>query len=264
MTNFLKQIAVSLIAFSFIFAVVALSGCQEDYLPEYESGYFRYAVRTEKDGNKKAYITGFTKLGEQQKVLVYPEYIDGIKVYGIGYGRKHAWWIESIGNFSTHNLEKIYFPVCPIEVYEVYVNFVNSYSVWWNNYSANDSWTWDKQSNTWKGIIYGYEYYVKNLQKTRLLKNEFIANVSYMYNYENAENNGYYWVDSYDNDVITFIPPNPERLGYLFGGWYKEPECVNQWNFETDKTGKLLNNETCENFATYEGTYLYAKWIKNS
>lgn len=27
-------------------------------------------------------------------------------------------------------------------------------------------------------------------------------------------------------------PPNPTKEGYIFDGWYKEPECVNEWNFE--------------------------------
>ena len=259
MTNFLKKIAVSLIAFSFIFAVVALSACREEYLPEYESGYFRYAVRTEKDGNKKAYIIGFTKLGEQQKLLVYPKYIEGIKVCGMGYDHHTILGALPVGDFNSAVLEKLFFPENPKEkvIGNLGVIFPNAYAFFWDIDGEQNELTFTRD------VVYSYDYCIIN-RGGRLSDRRYIANVSYMYNYENTENNGYYWVDSYDNDVITFIPPNPERLGYLFGGWYKEPECVNQWNFETDKTGKLLNNETCENFATYDGTYLYAKWIKNS
>ncbi|HIU01127.1 MAG TPA: InlB B-repeat-containing protein [Candidatus Coproplasma excrementavium] len=259
MSNFLKKIAVSLIAFSFVFAIAALSACREDYLPEYESGYFRYAVRTEKDGNKKAYIIGFTKLGEQQKVLVYPEYIDAIKVYGMFYEHYIMFGSLSIGEFRSDKLEKFFFPKMPEERTSgnPRLSFSDAYAFFWDTDGE------ENQLSFMKGVVYSYDYWMTKIGG-RLSDRRYIANVSYMYNYENAENNGYYWVDSYDNDVITFIPPNPERLGYLFGGWYKEPECINQWNFETDKTGKLLNNETYENFATYEGTYLYAKWIKNS
>ena len=42
------------------------SGCTQPYYPEYESGYYRYAVKTDEDGSKEAYLIGFTKLGEQQ------------------------------------------------------------------------------------------------------------------------------------------------------------------------------------------------------
>jgi uncharacterized repeat protein (TIGR02543 family) len=42
----------------------------------------------------------------------------------------------------------------------------------------------------------------------------------------------------------------PERDLYIFGGWYKERECTNKWNFEEDK---VTQNMT-----------LYAKWIPNA
>lgn len=96
-----------------------------------------------------------------------------------------------------------------------------------------------------------------------------------MYNYEFAENDGYFWVDSYDNETISFIPPEPERSGYAFSGWYKEPECINAWDFETDKTGEKLvvDNNTIAHYGNNylptlpsqytekDGLKLYAKWI---
>ena len=41
-------------------------------------------------------------------------------------------------------------------------------------------------------------------------------------------------------------PTLPVRTGYAFAGWYKETECINQWNFETD--------------VVTENITLYAKW----
>lgn len=105
-----------------------------------------------------------------------------------------------------------------------------------------------------------------------------IANVSYTYNYEEAPNDGYYWVDNYDNGLIEYIPPEPTREGYIFDGWYKEAECINKWNFEKDKTGafyqyhKKPSDSSTEEYKkfyneyisthTYVETKLYAKWIK--
>ena len=61
------------------------------------------------------------------------------------------------------------------------------------------------------------------------------SNCNYFYNYDGAENDGYYWSDNYDyGEKITYVPQNPEREGYIFGGWYKEPECVNEWDFTKD------------------------------
>ena len=43
-------------------------------------------------------------------------------------------------------------------------------------------------------------------------------------------------------------PQNPQAVGYVFGGWYKEEGCKNAWDFGTDKV-------TAD-------TTLYASWIK--
>lgn len=105
----------------------------------------------------------------------------------------------------------------------------------------------------------------------------YIANVSYLYNYEEAPNDGYYWVDNYDNSLIEYIPPEPIREGYEFAGWYKEAECINKWDFSKDKTSDLYrryyepDEDDSEEYKkeyyeyisthTYVETKLYAKWI---
>jgi hypothetical protein len=83
-----------------------------------------------------------------------------------------------------------------------------------------------------------------------------------MYNYDNAFNDGYYWVDSYDNSIVEFIPPNPNRDGYIFGGWFKEKECINLWDFNSDTTGdELIVSRDSIVYDEYLGISLYAKWI---
>lgn len=75
------------------------------------------------------------------------------------------------------------------------------------------------------------------------------ANVSYYLNY--GENN-YYYIDYYENgEKILYIPPEPQRDGYMFGGWFKEADCVNQWNFDVD-TLQITEEQDVK---------LYAKWI---
>ncbi len=46
----------------------------------------------------------------------------------------------------------------------------------------------------------------------------------------------------------AMAPANPTKEGYDFGGWYKEAECANAWDFETDTVAA--------------DTTLYAKWTK--
>jgi uncharacterized repeat protein (TIGR02543 family) len=49
-------------------------------------------------------------------------------------------------------------------------------------------------------------------------------------------------------ELIT-KPTDPVKIGYTFGGWYKEARCANAWDFDSDT---VLDNIT-----------LYAKWTVN-
>lgn len=81
--------------------------------------------------------------------------------------------------------------------------------------------------------------------KGKLLK----ANVSYHLNYD--EDN-YYYVDYYENgQIISYIPPDPKRDGHKFNGWFKECECINQWDFNKDII-QIIDGE--------DEIKLYAKW----
>ena len=67
-------------------------------------------------------------------------------------------------------------------------------------------------------------------------------------------------MDYYEyGNLIEIIPPNPERIGYTFSGWYKEPECITKWNFETDTLPELILDD--EGNKVFQETALYAKWI---
>ena len=92
------------------------------------------------------------------------------------------------------------------------------------------------------------------------------ANVEFMYNYEDAPNEGYYWIDDVDDgEKVEIIPPDPKRDGYTFCGWYTEPECVNEWSFDTviNKAEPTPIPDTT--FFYYPGNhiyFIYAKWIE--
>lgn len=89
------------------------------------------------------------------------------------------------------------------------------------------------------------------------------ANVVYNINYLNEEYK-YHCVDNYAYSTeekasyITIIPPSPERNGYEFGGWYKESECINVWDFEVDTLPLVQYDEN--NAEMFQETVLYAKW----
>ncbi len=89
-----------------------------------------------------------------------------------------------------------------------------------------------------------------------------IANITYFYNFEGSSNCGIYWIDDYNYGAkIEYIPDEPVREGYDFGGWYKEAECVTPWDFESDALPQEQRTE--DGLLIYQETKLFAKWIKN-
>jgi len=86
------------------------------------------------------------------------------------------------------------------------------------------------------------------------------ANIAYMYNYEDSPNDNYYYVDySEESGALSRAFDKPHRPGRVFKGWYTEPECINEWDFDSgvvevryDEDGNVI----------YEEFKLYAKWSR--
>jgi uncharacterized repeat protein (TIGR02543 family) len=55
-------------------------------------------------------------------------------------------------------------------------------------------------------------------------------------------------ITTYFNNRIS-APVKPTKTGYTFDGWFKDAECIYEWNFETD--------------VVKDNTTLYAKWVFN-
>ena len=247
-----------------LFSMFLFSSCEvSQYKREqFEDEYYQYELIKKKvlGSEYDCYIVGLTDLGKSQTHLVLPEFFENYRILGIGYQDNSGLMsTDIIGNFETEMLERLYLNLVPkgdpikwVKVYDF--SIPNAYIVIWKTGFQT------LYINNHKGYIYGYNYYLKEI--TAQSTNEYISkvgNVSYMYNYDNSPNDGYYWVDNYTNNSIEFIPPAPIRDGYEFQGWYKEPECLNAWNFETDVLGDdIIITDVKIN--VYTGTYLYAKW----
>ncbi len=207
-------------------------------------------------------LDGFTPNAQTKEEVLVPAQLGGFPVRymyrakGCGY----------TGTLKSENLKKLFMPktsvhrgqfACPklekIILYDYSENFlqelsyINSSQSNAKLYVSSNFMLPDNQQTTNKAIIGdGKEVYV--------------ANVSYMYNYDSAPNYGYYFIDDCDySSLITFVPPEPIRDGYSFGGWYREPECETAWEFDADA---LPNARVDGEIECYTETRLYAKWIR--
>lgn len=201
-------------------------------------------------------IVGISDAGKEKSILIIPEEIDGKQVRAVNYSLdyctdevekgvlktvyiKHA--VQVSGFSNAKNLEK-------------FVVVLDYYS-----------------PSNWGGV--GVDYGLTNIYRCNQgykidtakisgTVNVYYANVSYLYNYDVANNNGFYWVDNYDyGEKIEFVPENPTREGYTFGGWYKEESCENKWDFNNDRLPEIKKGAQGETL--YQETKLYAKWIAN-
>jgi len=70
---------------------------------------------------------------------------------------------------------------------------------------------------------------------------------------------------TYGDKVV--IPPAMTKAGYIFGGWYKEASCINQWNFAADTvTGNITLYATWMLPVIVSGNTLLAKlqWLNTN
>ena len=211
----------------------------------------------------KCYILGTTTQGNNQRYLIIPEKIKGRKVEYLGTPRSPLAIVGKIkrAEIESDKIEKVFFETSDIGVH---VNTFDDCSRLKKIFAIRG-----EINHVQTNLYYTYKYFMTHIKISdfNATYNNFHtkpANVSYNYNFNGAENDGYYWIDDYDyGSKIEFIPPEPKRKGYTFGGWYKEPECINKWNFETDVLPEERTeiNEDGEEEVVYQETKLYAKWL---
>lgn len=230
-----------------------LSGCKEKI---YTSGDFIYRVNGD-----RFFLEGLSEQGKQKETIVIPKEIDGYTVdhYTYLYGLSYR------GNFESENLRQIYI-IPNVSMYKVNCDFMPNLNkiILIGTRNKEDElivYSQDHSVQVYLSSIENYNDFYSDETGCLggLIRYLWLSNCNYFYNYEGAENDGYYWSDNYDyGEKITYVPQNLEREGYIFGGWFQEPECVNIWNFDTDTLPEAKYNEEGE--ALYQETRLYAKW----
>ena len=217
-----------------------------------ENDLFIYRI----DGRDEITIAGLTELGQEQKYIVLPTQIDGLDVVGIGPTLGCTWGAKLPQQWDSPNLEKLYVPKdYIIETNLVFGGCPNLKKCIFRTtgFFGLESYKYTNETNEYSIFGYVTKRVPLNFGYLRL------ANISFLWNYAEAENDGYYWVDDIDyGTTISYIPEDPVRDGYRFTGWYKEPDCINPWDFSTD-TAPAVQYDDCGN-VVYQETCLYAGW----
>ena len=252
-----------------IASVMGMAGCEYPDENLIESGDFAYWVSV--DGSD-FYLENLSEQGKQKETIVIPYQIDGYDVWCYTY----EWWLSIRGNFESEVLKQLYVlpnvSICTMKLW-LMPNLEKMVFIGTNmeairrdcigsgkdgpgeaNLYVSSIDNLDEQADERGYITSGY-FGWRNLHLR-------LTNCNFMYNFEGAGNDGYYWADYFEyGEKIGYIPENPVREGYIFGGWYKDAEGVNVWNFETDTLPEAQYNE--EGQELHQETRLYAKWYQN-
>ena len=229
-------------------AMFSMYGCFDERR-EFEFGDFICIEWFE----EKITILDVSETGKQKRVLVVPEEVNSLPV--IELRDRYALWGDGLG-WRSEALEKVYLPWNLPVSNVTFQSCDNLVSVFLLNYQEDGS--------TLQFINNNHFLYVNRYLFDEVYSNfDFVkaANVTYYYNDGRTENYGCYWIDNVPyGSLLDVLPPeDPISEGKTFAGWYKEPECINAWDFETDTTPEEKLDEAGN--VIYQETALYAKWV---
>ena len=248
-----------IIALIMIVSTLVLSSCSHFEMNPYAG----MRMDVDRDG---AYILGYE--GNAEIVYFPSTYKNRPVKCVIGIKDSHFIGSSRTARFEGPNLKRIYFP-WQVHSYdyenknivsgaEVTCNFPQGVTV---IFTACDDIIYSPRTVI---PLVSYNQYIETgkIGYTQLLPifYEIIpANIAYMFNYPDAPNENYFFIDLVErkrNARLTEPPYIPEREGYVFEGWYKEEECINAWDFETD----FVEIKAEKGKQIYEEIRLYAKW----
>lgn len=217
---------------------------------DFNDEYFCYRIIDE-DNVAVGSLSSYPESG----VVFFPEKVRNYTVSKLGFstgfgfgGNGYLGWVIAPDGIV---MKRYYFPHTIKEVWYDYMRLLSgrALKIFYCGETINigDLSTGDKA----KMYVPSEKYDLFKNELSEYFKGSLLkANVCYFLNYD--ENN-YYYVDYYENgEKVLYIPPEPQRDGYSFGGWFKESDCLNQWDFDTDAL--QLTEEVQE-------VKLYAKWI---
>lgn len=206
-------------------------------------------------------VIGLSDVGKEKKQITIPSEVKGFEVNIIGYER----YLTDIGSITSDNLEIIYiekyikfaldyfFIDCPKLKKIICLEFEDKVDEYYdyskqrviNNYNKDN-----EERYHLPIYVYSNKDFIEDNQENLYI----YANVVHY-----IDENEVYYIDYYNNEKIENCPKTPSKEGYKFSGWYKEPECLNKWDFENDIVSEVIYSQEKQTYQYYV-TKLYAKW----
>jgi len=227
-------------------------------------------------------IYDLSEEGLQKEYIIVPEKINGdyTEVYTITEGILLAG--RSINPFTkSEKLKKVYFE---IDLTHINNTIINGYANMILDFreSIRTNFVIKQKLFNLSSFINVFSYqntyisYKNKVEIDGLLNGmHHLSNIQFMYNYEGAPNEGYYWIDDLETgETLSYMPKDPTREGYIFGGWYADSECTTPYDFTApyvkkeyvpfDRTSEDISyGKYPYNYPKNYVTYIHAKWIEN-
>lgn len=246
-----KKIIMVLLSIVTLFSLVACEGsprAKQEMYDENNVWKCRYILNSTSECMVGDWTDDYKKEHNYLDYVFFPSHINNVKVVRIGLD---LW--GTTGDYMGHGKHFLPYTIKIVpEPSNADVYMISGDRCEELNYSGQQYYVPSEYYQLYcERLPYNADYYINK------------ANVVYNINYLNKEYQ-YHCVDNYAYSTeekasyITIIPPAPERNGYAFGGWYKESECINVWDFEVDALPQVQYDEN--NTEIFQETMLYAKW----
>ena len=244
-----------------LLATLCFSGCfEEEELILSTYGDFIITQHNE--------IYDFSEEGLQKEYIIVPEKINGdyTRVYF-----SNRFLAEGTKPFTkSEKLKKVYFEVDledPDWVRVLRGKYITRADCFCDALQINVKAFYNSSAGSVFGtnVWWNYRLFITRINESLY----FLANIEFMYNYEGAPNEGCYWIDDLETgETLSYMPKDPTREGYTFGGWYADSECTTPYDFTAPYVKKevSIGDNTTEDRLYYlenYPTFIYAKWIEN-
>ncbi len=235
--------------------LIFLASCTSNGGFTKESGDFKYKINT---STGEVMLIGFTDEGAKKETIVVPTMIDNRKVTLLAYMTDFlfddgtgTWKANFDGSYTS-----IYF-----HSFIKYRSINSGCDLIHSGTSGNKkffgSYTNYMSQNYDPNLCYTPRSVIYDNLDSYFIQDYNSSNVVY---YLNDGTNKTFFCDDADNAKVNVIPPDPYRDNYNFTGWYLEPECKTEFDFENYIIPKKEYDSDGD--AIYNETKIYAGWEK--